>query len=197
MPEDAFRRFRLQNRPEVQTTPLRSPNPCLLRRFFRPSLPLVALTPFARFRRPSRFFLCPNLSFVAQLLSPDFTIHRSGWSARIPSGEPAPLARAPTCRIGSFRSNPARQAGISSPNPALRADSFCSNPAFRAISPVRTALAVDASLANVECTVQRELAQDIPLDLIRLGQGALPLAVRGDGGSGVFEADRVVDLLRA
>lgn len=184
--EDAFRRFRLQNRPEVQTTPLRSPNPCLLRRFFRPSLPLVALTPSARFRHPSRFFLCPNLSFVAQLLSPDFTIHRSGWSARIPSGEPAPLARAPTCRIGSFRSNPARQAGVSSPNPALRA-----------ISPVRTALTVDESLANVECAVQRELAQDVPLDLIRLGQGALPLAVRGDGGSGVFEADRVVDLLRA
>lgn len=151
----------------------------------------------ARFRHPSRFFLCSNLSFVAQLLSPDFTIHRSGWSARIPSGEPAPFARAPTCRIGSFRSSPARQAGASSQNPALHADPFRSSPAFRAISPVRTALAVDASLANVECAVQRELAQDIPLDLIRLGQGALPLAVRGDGGSGVFEADRVVDLLRA
>ena len=57
-------------------------------------------------------------------------------------------------------------------------------------------MAVDASLANVECAVQREFAQDVPLNRIGLGKGPFPFAVRGYSGSGMLEADRVVDLLR-
>lgn len=49
---------------------------------------------------------------------------------------------------------------------------------------------------NIECAVQRKLAQDVLLNRIGLGQGPFPLAMRGNGGSGVFEADRVIDLLR-
>lgn len=55
----------------------------------------------------------------------------------------------------------------------------------------------DGFLSNIECAVQREFAQNILLNRIGLGKGPFPLAVRGDSGSGVFEADRVVDLLRA
>lgn len=136
-----------------------------------------------------------------------------------PSTELASLARTPpvvlafsarACcpLLGSFRLGPSRCAALlfrtpsparlRLPEPAARqAGSFHPNPVLSPTSSAWTALAVVTSLANVECAVQREFAQDVLLNRIGLGEGPFPFAVRGYGGSGMLEADRVVDLLRA
>lgn len=102
MPEGGFRHFLLQNRPEVQATPLRSPDPlaCFATasaqtlvagegafasirtvapaRFFPPE-PL-ALASFAWPRHSSHGYIRSNPQFIALSSSPGFVARCHGWS---------------------------------------------------------------------------------------------------------------------
>lgn len=186
------------------------------RGFFRPSpsrwllspglaIPRMAIS--VRIRSSSCCRLRPGSSLDAMVGSSSPSTELASL-ARTPPVVLAFSARACCPLLSSFRLGPSRCAALlfrtpsparlRLPEPAARqAGSFHPNPVLSPNSSAWTALAVVASLANVECAVQREFAQDVLLNRIGLGKGPFPFAVRGYGGSGMLEADRVVDLLRA
>lgn len=179
------------------------------RRFFPPDLVIPRTAISVRIHCPSCCCLCPGspLDALVGLLSPSIEL--------------ASLTRTPPVELVLFRSSslsgarffrlvPARRAALPFRIPAPCATSSAQarrlsswllsseprpSPGFVRLDC--GADRADGFLSNIECAVQREFAQDILLNRIGLGKGPFPLAVRGDSGSGVFEADRVVDLLRA